>query len=101
MPTPSFKLTTRRQAEFRRERAKFKKIKDEALKRAFLATCQWWPVEAWQKGQTGMRWYPTAVGIFMLDDAHPFGFATPEEAQAHGLKMQAEYQVPQPASAAA
>jgi len=96
----SFKLTTRRQAEFRRERAKFKKIKDEALKRAFLATCVWWPQEGWQPGQTGgYRWYPTAVGIFMIDDAHPYGFETAEEAQAHGLLMQAEYKVPQPAAA--
>jgi uncharacterized protein YoaH (UPF0181 family) len=33
-------------------------------------------------------------------DAHPYGFDTPEEAQAHGLLMQAEFQAPQPAAAA-
>lgn len=53
-------------------------------------------MEFWRQGQTGFRWYPTAVGFVMLDDAHPFGFETAEEAAAHGCTMKAEYADPLP-----
>jgi hypothetical protein len=98
MPTP-YKLTVRKQNEFRRQKAAFKKLTDEGQKRAFLASCEWWPMEFWQKGQKGFRWYPTAVGIIMLDDAHPFGFETADEAHTHGQVMRAEYAQPAAASA--
>lgn len=93
-----FKLTKRKETEFRRQKAAFKKLTDETQKRAFLAACEWWPMEYWMKGQTGFRWYPTAVGFVMLDDAHPVGFETPEEAQSHGRTLQADYAALQPAA---
>lgn len=90
MPTP-YKLTTRQEAALRREKTAFKKLKTQPEKFAFLATCTWFPMEFWQSGQNGFRWFPTAAFCIMLDDAHPHGFATPEEAVAHGEIMKAEY----------
>jgi hypothetical protein len=93
MPTPTnFKETTRRQAEWRKQKKAFKRLSTEREKHEFLANAEPFAREfLLLQGGQGYGWYPTLAGYPILDDAWEQGFKTPEEAYAQALLCQAEH----------
>ncbi|MDO7849212.1 hypothetical protein Q5H92_22805 [Hymenobacter sp. M29] len=93
MATPTnFKETTRKQAEFRRQKAPFSKLKTEAEKIEFLANAEPFAREFWNLETGGkIAWWPTLASIPFMNTEYGEGFKTPEEAYAKAVELKAEF----------
>lgn len=93
MATPTnFKETTRKQAEFRRQKSPFKNCKTEREKVSFLSAAEPFAREFMLlQGGNGYAWYPTLAGIPFYDDKWLEGFKTPEEAYGQAVLLKAEF----------
>lgn len=88
MATPTnFNETTRRQAEFRRQKNAFNKLKTEAEKIEFLANAEPFAREFMLVRAGVMAWWPTLAGIPFFNEEYEKGFTAPEEAFAAAEKL--------------
>lgn len=90
-PPTNFKETTRRQAEFRRQKAAFRKLTTDREKWEFLANAEPFAREfLLLETSGGCAWWPTLAGIPFFDEEWKQGFQTPEDAFAQAEKLKAE-----------